>query len=70
MALLACSVVEMPGAVVGAVVSLDLELREGRVVAAGLEEEAVAEGFLEARVLEEVREEDDVPETVMEEEEG
>ena len=65
--------VEIPGAVVGvvAVVALDLELREGRVVAAGLEEEAEAGCFLEALVWEEGREEDvDGPGTVMEEEEG
>ena len=62
---------EMPGAVVGAVVALDLELREGMVVAAGLEEEAADVCFLEALVCEEVREEDDDgPGTVMEEEEG
>ena len=55
-----------------AVVSLlfpfaELVLREGRVTAAGLEEVVVAEGFLVAMVVEEAWEED-VPETVVEEE--
>ena len=59
---------------VGAVVSLhfpfvELVLRDGRDTAADLEEVVVAEGFLEAKVVEEAREED-VPETVVEEEEG
>ena len=76
LALLACSVVEIPGvwedAVAEAVVSLlfpfmELVLREGRVTAAGLEEVVVAEGFLEAKVVEEAWEED-VPGTVVEEE--
>ena len=80
LALLACSVVEMPGAweaaVAEAVVSLlfpvlEPVLREGRATAAGLEEAAVAEGFsLVALVEEEAWEEEVVLVTVLEEEEG
>ena len=46
---------------------VELVLREGRVTAAGLEEVVVAEGFLEAKVVEEAWEED-MPGTVVEEE--
>ena len=48
---------------------MELVLWEGRVMAAGLEEVVVAEGFLVAMVVEEAWEED-VPGTVVEEEEG